>query len=327
MTTPFFDFYGIGVQVHADSAVARAIGRHFEHWARQAHRTPDIRVELRSGEPKLDFERTLADQVFERGVVYNRGRTTWVDHHGAALTRYDFETESGLVVASSEDDLVELGYLMIHARVGAKLEHQGLVRLHCLGLAVADGAVLILSPSGGGKSRLALAALERDDCRLLGDDLVLIDRSGRVHPFPSPVGASDPARARHLGAVFPFARRLHPPKWLLGLAGLEEHLCFETKPARAIVIASRASAPPSRVEEASRRIVARALFRDLVIGLGLPQVVELVARHGARDLWRQAPSVARRSAVAAALVAKTRGYALELADPEAALEAVLEEVR
>src|SRR5688572_5871469 len=98
MSTLFFDFYGIGVEVHADSAVARAFRRHFEHWVRQEPRAPDIRVELRSGEPKLDFERTLADQVFERGVVYNRGQTTWVDHHGTALTRYDFDAESGLVI-------------------------------------------------------------------------------------------------------------------------------------------------------------------------------------------------------------------------------------
>src|SRR5690606_25488273 len=133
-----------------------------------------------------DGRRRRADQVLDRGLVFNQGPVTWVNHHGYAHSRYDFEAEAGDVWAASLSDRCELAYLMVHARLGPLLEARGLVRVHGLGLVVNERAAVLLTPSGGGKSRLALSLLQLPEVRLLSDDIVLLDWRGRAQAFPMP---------------------------------------------------------------------------------------------------------------------------------------------
>jgi hypothetical protein len=225
------------------------------------------------------------------------------------------------------EDLVELGYLIVHSRLGEHLERRGYCRLHCAGLALGPQAALILAPSGGGKSTLTLAALAQPELRILGDDMVLIDRRGLAHPFPSPIGVPRPEVGRTFGRTRRFSRRLHPEKWLLELDGIADRLERGPLEVAWIFLAHRVSQPPTVLAEASPGQVASTLFRDLVIGLGLPQVLELVARRGVRDLARLAPSAGRRLVAATALARRAHGAVLEIHDPERAMDLVLERLR
>jgi hypothetical protein len=311
------DFCGVRVDLRGDAEAVGELGVHFARFvvgAASPH--ADACVELcRETPSELGAGRRLtADQVLERGLVYNDGSVTFVDHHGSALSRYDFERELGRVTASAVSDLVELGYLMIHSRVGQLLEERGLVRIHCLGVELGGRAALVLTPSGGGKSRLALAALQSTRLRLLGDDMVVLDASGRAHPFHTPLGVSDPALAEGLGTARRFRRRHHQPKWIVPI-DRHELLCSEPVRVDSVVLAERVTSPPTLLVPISRRVAARAVVRDLVVGLGLPQVLELVARRGTRDLWKQAPSAARRLRIAARLLTSARCFRLEVASP------------
>jgi hypothetical protein len=318
--------HGIRTRVSGDQdAVAELAVHFFAFRVPGSVASPDIDVVLRRGEPGMDApERLVADQVVDRGVVYNRGPVTWVDHFGHATSRYDFDAERGLVAAPKVADLVELGYLMIHSRLGVHLERRGFHRLHCLGLEMNGKAALVLSPSGGGKSRLAFTALLGTDARLLGDDVVLVDRQGLVRGFHSPIGVSDPEQGRRLGAVRAFHRRLHPTKWMIELDGLRSRLAEGPVRPALVAIARRVSAGESALTPASGGELRAALFRDLVIGLGVPQVLEMVARRGARDLARLAPTALRRGRAALALARGARGATLDIGTPESAVRLLVE---
>lgn len=314
------DFHGVAVLCRGDADAIEGMRLHFAaHVAEREVAAPAIEVELLREAPSLPLEgRSVADQVVERGVVYNRGERTVVDHHGRATSLYDFGTERGEIRAPDVDDLVELGYLMVHSRVGLHLERRGLVRLHALSFTTGGRAAVVLAPSGGGKSTLARAILRGGRARLLGDDLILVDALGRGHAFHSPIGLTSPEQAAGIGRAVPFSRRLHSPKWLIPLEDLEGRLESGPLPIELVALACRVSEGPSRLVPVSRGEVAGALFRDMVVGLGLPQVLELVARRGARDLPRQLPSAARRARAAMAVVARARGARLEAADPDEA---------
>lgn len=323
------DVYGVTATLTGHAEALDALAAHFWAYRSTSPKKPDIRIELTYGDPVLDMpKRTIADQVVDRGIVYNEDTVAWIDHYGYAVSRYDFARESGIIVAPQVADLVELGYLMLHSRLGRLLEtRQGLYRLHCLGVAAAGRAALALSPSGGGKSSLALAVLRRTELRLLGDDMVLVDRSGHAHPFHFPIGVTSPDAARDWGQIRPFSRRLHPPKWLLELEGIQDRLTHEPVSVDLLLLAKRVSRPPSTIRPAPRRRIVGALWRDLVVGLGLPQVLELVARRGARDLARLVPTAARRSRAALAVARTARSAVLELADPDSAADELARELR
>jgi len=324
----WLDVCGVGISLQGDGEAVAGLAVHFAGFRRshQAGR-PAFAVELERGQPAVPTHRRLqADQVLERGIVYNEGDRCWVDHHGVASSHYDYGRERGVVTAPETGDLIELGYLMVHSRLGLWLERQGLVRAHGVGFAVAGKAGLVLTPSGGGKSRLAIALLGQSGVSLLSDDMVLLDAAGRAHPFPHPIGVSHPDHGKGLGPVRAFKRRRHGTKWVIELDGLLARHADGPLPLGLIATASRVSRPPSRLVPASRGQLARALWRDVVVGLGLPQVLELIARRGATDLWRQAPSAWLRARVAAAVLRRARPAGLEIADADSAAAALVNEL-
>lgn len=324
-----FDVHGVGVRLDGEASAVTGLTVHFAGFrADRLLGDPAIRVTLVNAPPALPGrERWRAAQVLERGIVYAQGDEVWVDHHGAAVSHYDYQHEEGQVTAADLADLVELGYLMVHSRLGVMLERRGLVRAHGVGFALADRAALVLTPSGGGKSRLAIALLHQPGVRLLSDDLVLLDGAGRAHAFPHPIGISSPEHAAGLGRPRAFVRRQHGAKWVIELDELRARHESRPLPLCLLCTASRVSLPPSRVLPVSRRVLAAALWRDVVVGLGLPQVLELIARHGAQDLWRQAPSALRRGRVAAAALRRARPVRVEIADPDSAAAALVDALR
>ena len=46
----------------------------------------------------------VADQVVERGLVYNRGDTVFVDHHGVSGSVYDYAAERGTIYAEESPE-------------------------------------------------------------------------------------------------------------------------------------------------------------------------------------------------------------------------------
>ncbi len=323
----WLDVYGTTVRVSGEPTAVRGLRSHFATFATGPRLEPEIALELRQQTPRLDLPtRQRADQVLDRGVVYNVGAVTWVDHHGYAVSRYDFGEERGTISAPSVDDLIELGYLVLSSRLGVRLEQRGLFRVHALGFVVRGAAALLLGASGTGKSRLALALLRRTDAFLLSDDVVLVDRSGVAHPFPHPIGVAGPEEATGLAPAHRFVRRSHGTKWLLDLDALATRHARDPAPVQLVGELVRVSGPPSRIRRASSRRIGGLLWRDLVVGLGLPQVLELVARRGYRDLWRQAPSAMRRSMVAAAVVRRVQPVTLESFDPDQAADLIVEAI-
>jgi len=71
------------------------------------------------------------------------------------------------------------------------------LHVHAAGVVGRAGAVLALGGSGSGKSSIA-AAWTVDGRRVLGDDVLFLDRAGVVHPFNKPLKV-DAKRARALG--------------------------------------------------------------------------------------------------------------------------------
>jgi hypothetical protein len=113
---------------------------------------------------------------------------------------------------------------------------------------------------------------------------------------------------------------------LVELGPLEPRLASTPKRVSLIALCRRVNVGPSRLLPATRSQIAGELWRDMVIGLGLPQVFELVARRGVRDLGKLAPSAARRARSAFAVARGARGVTLEVFEPETAIQALIAEL-
>jgi hypothetical protein len=283
--------YGLGIAIEGDWAeVVDALRLDFAWFVADAPQEgADVSVSIRRKEPDFDrFREAAATFVTPRNVVYQQPDRTVVDYFGRALSVRDRRT-GGLEIEGEDLSIVhEAVYQFLISRLGEHFDSLGLPRLHGLGLAGAQGGVVVMLPSGGGKTTLALRAIRNDDVRLLSEDSPLLDRHGFLHPFPLRIGinATD-AAALPPGHVRRIERMELHPKFALELHAFADKIEQEPRPLRHIVIGRRSLGRQAKLEPLPRRAAVPTLFREAVVGVGIYQGMEWVLQRGMRDVLSQ----------------------------------------
>jgi hypothetical protein len=309
-----FDIYGLRVEIGGDwPEVIEDVRLDFAWFARPDATGPAdvvLRVERRA--PSFDsFGEITASYITPRNVVYQRNGRRIVDYFGRAICVVD---ETGVTVQGEERHLVhEAAYLYLLSRVGEHLDLTRRPRLHALGLTSGDGAVAVMLPSGGGKSTLALRALQADGVRILSEDTPLIDRRGRLHPFPLRIGinATDADRlpADHVRRI---ERMEFHPKLVLDLDRFADRIERNPQPLRHLVVGRRSLGTEARLEPLPRRGAAGVLLREAVVGVGVYQGMEFILQRGPRDLMEKAGIVGTRALCCAGGLARAQTWQLTL---------------
>lgn len=282
----------------------------------EPHAPPDVTVEIEQGRPDYAaFGAVPATFVTPRNVVYQLGGRTLVDYRGQALSVLD-RASGTLSVRGTDADLVhEAAYHYVLSRVGEHLDERGLPRLHALALSGAQGAVAVLLPSGGGKSTLALRALRCGGAvRLLSEDSPLMDRRGRLHPFPLRIGfnATDDVEPPPGAKLRTLERIEFHSKVALEVDSFADRIEPAPQPVGHLVIGRRTLGDEARLEPLPRRAAASTLFREAVVGVGLYQGMEFVLQRGMRDVLTQAGPAWTRASACAALVARAQVWRLTM---------------
>jgi hypothetical protein len=309
------DVRGLGVSIGGDwPEVCDSVRRDFAWFESPTEGVAQIEIRVERRQPDFAaFGDPVSSFVTPRNVVYQQGARTIIDYFGRALSILDRERNL-LIVQGTEPHLVhEAVYLFLLSRIGEHLDSLRTPRLHALGLRGPVGGVAVMLPSGGGKSTLALRALRSDGVTLLSEDSPLIDRRGRLHPFPLRVGINEsdaPALpAEHVRRI---ERMEFHPKLLLDIDYFRDRIEPEPVPLRHLVIGRRSLARDPRLEPVSRRRAAGPLIREAVIGVGLYQGMEFVLQHGMQDALRKLDVAAMRASCCAMCLARARVWELTL---------------
>jgi hypothetical protein len=308
-----FDVHGLRMVVRGDwPGVIADVGRDFAWFAEPSapSESPgaggggDAEVVIQRRAPDYAPWRDLQQSfVTPRNVVYSRDSRSAIDYFGKALTVYDRRQGTARIQGVDPGLVHEAAYHFILSRIGQHLDAIGLPRLHALGLASRQGAVALFLPSGGGKSTLALRALQDEDIRLLSEDSPLIDRRGRLHPFPLRIGLN-PHHAGEVPSehVRVMERMEFHSKLVLDIDAYRDRVESSPQPLTHIVIGRRSLAHKPRLEPVPRRAAAGTLLREVVVGVGLYQGMEFVFRRGLADIGSQIrPALVRAARCGAGL--------------------------
>src|SRR6266540_1009423 len=281
-----FDLYGLHARIAGDWAdVVSAIRLDFDWFESHAVDAPaDVRVTVEHRAPDYDsLGDVRAAYVTPQHTVYRLDGRTAVDYGGVVSL-----VQAGGTHALVQGDDARLArraaFDFLLARAHDHLDAHGLPRVLGLGLGGAQGSVLVLLPPGGGKTTLALRALKEDGIRFFSETSPLLDRKGRMHPFPFPLWVrGDSAEAKELPADH--ARRVTETNVrLLELAAFVDRVARKPQPLRHIVLAHRSLAHDSRLEPVGRAHALAPLLRQSVMGFSFGDAVRfLVRRGGARD--------------------------------------------
>jgi hypothetical protein len=260
-----------------------------------------------------DLPARAATRGFSEGVLYREGAKLYYEY-GDAVLAIDQQARASFARLITKDAglAARIGRRFLQSELGRGLDLAGLHRVNGLGLGFPGGkGALLLLPPGVEKGSLALSLL-RAGGMLLSEDSPLVDRFGRLLPYPLPLRFSseaavpeewrDAVGASRAGELLLPATKL--PSAYLPRPGERFRPSFLVVAARHGANRAASLAPLPRWKTSAR------LLKDLVAGLGLPGVEE-----GLPDLASVAslaPKSASRLAAAGALLARAETLSLTL---------------
>jgi hypothetical protein len=291
----YFNFYGLTVEVSCTAPeLVEEVRRDFAYF-RVPGTQGQVQVEMRlNAPPYSELPPMPASFLTPRNVCFHDRRLSYIDYFGRGLAVFNREAHHCIVYGTDPELVHEIAYLFLLSTVGQYLDQRRLHRVHALGVSYHGRGILLLLPSGGGKSTMALHLLKQPGVLLLGEDTPLIDRHGRILPFPLRLGVR---LGQQTGIPPEFLRTVErmefEPKTLIDIEFFQDRVGKEVEPA-AILVGQRNLGNVSEITPLARRSALPALLKYVVVGLGVYQGMEFVLERGVREVLGKGEVAASR---------------------------------
>jgi hypothetical protein len=284
-----FSFHGVSVLVESpDYKLLAAVQHDFSFFAANIPK-PDLRIECRLEKPDYDRLPGLTSSLATpRNICFMGNGLVYIDYFGRALNIYNAKEGSCEIFTDDFHVALEIIYLTILSRVSDMLEQRGIHRVHALGLEHAGRGVVLMLPSGGGKSTLALSVLmnPNNGIRLISEDSPLIRRDGWLLPFPVRIGVHPDKVPEGIDPTFKlFQNRMEfDPKVTIDVSFFSDRLVRDAVRPGIILLGRRTTLKDAQINAVPRRRVIRHALMNSVIGVGLYQGMEFIFQQGFRDV-------------------------------------------
>jgi hypothetical protein len=282
------NIYGSTIRVQSKQAsTLKVLEIEFKYFLTTSLSKPDFIITLNDTAPPSGIiPRIPAAKISQNSLTYDDGEVRWNDYFGKGLSVYDYKKNEGIVYSNNSELLHEIAYLLILSLTGKDLDRRGYHKVHACSFRYKSQDVIVMLPSKGGKTTLFLEISKLPGVTLISDDTPLIDSNGHVHPFPLRLGVDHlPEDLEARKNQFSLFKRQHfTDKWLIPLDQLNAPIASNEPSCKAVLIlAQRWNTPESRILMMSPVKTFRALGEHMVIGIGLPMILEYFIQNTISD--------------------------------------------
>jgi hypothetical protein len=293
-----------------ESSLLQKLREEFQFFVTDASPAPETTIEIVIENPPA-LPSMVAVKLLENCVVYQLGTRQYLDYFGEALTIWDSSEKHVQIFSLNETRLFELAYLSIHSILGQDLDKDGLCRLHAVAISINNVNAIVMLPSKGGKSTLLKNVLRNPEVKIISDDMPLCDRQGKIYPFPSKMSLNDVPEDGPLATLtwHEFKRHHYPTKFTASLSQMKDRLNKNPQDNINIVVAGfRLSSGNSLLSEVPKWKMISPMMEHMIMGFGLPQILEMFLKFNLTDLWKLFSHAVMRSICAFNLIRKSRCY-------------------
>lgn len=323
-------FYDLEVEIDGtDDDIVKEVARDFAWFmtpAESSTQRVDLHLQLELKDPPwAGLPSVPASVITPRNITFHAQGKTYIDYFGRGLAILENNRRQCTMYSSDFDMLREMAYLFLLSTVGQHLDAKGLHRIHAMGVNHAGNGILLLLPSGGGKSTMTLELLKQPDFTLLSEDTPLIDRDGNMHPFPLRLGIRG-SKSEEIPANLQrtFNRMEFDPKTFVDV-DFFRHKLSATVPVSMILVGERNLGDVSGIVPLSRLKAFKALIKYLIVGLGVYQGLEFLLEQGIWDMTGRIGTFVSRTRNSITIIMRAPAYKLILGRDTAKNSAALME--
>ena len=293
-----------------ESTLLQKLKDEFHFFIGTSDSSSEITIELEiEAPPKIPS--LVAHKILDNSIIYRMGELQYLDYFGEALTITNSDNNLFKIYSLNLDRLFELAFLTIHSVLGQKLETKGFCRIHAAAISMNQINTIIMLPSKGGKSTLLKELITNEKVKIISDDMPLCSLKGEIYPFPSKLSFEQIPVSGPLSKIEwrEFKRHSYPKKWTASLSSLKDKIDESPMRNQNILIAGfRLSNGESILSPVNKFLMLKPILEHMVIGLGLPQIIEIFLNFDWRDYIKLPFHFAIRSISAFNLIRKSRCY-------------------
>lgn len=229
----------------------------------------------------------VASGQSENSITYNQGNFRYNDYYGEALTIFDYEREKCRVYSTDINFSHEIIYLIVLSRSGKYMDRNNLHKVHAFGVSKNNKNLIMMMPSKGGKTTHFCKLLSDEKLGVISDDTPVISNSGRVVPFPLRVGLDSFEKLQDYfpyiteNDVVSFKRKKFSKKYLLNLKKIKNKISVGEK--NILIVGKRSSFERPNLQKVNNLKMVKYLLEHMVVGIGLPMIVEYFLRNTVKD--------------------------------------------
>lgn len=319
MNEVYLDFYGYTVRVASDSKKTIVlIKKDFSYFVSR-EKSPDFFVRGRLTESTANKVPSGLSALRQnaRAITYQKGNVRYNDFYGKAVSELNYDTNVMEIYSSDEAYLHELFYLSILSRETKFHDLKGLHKIHAFGIAKGDTALIGMMNMKGGKTTLFSYFLDQEGYELISDDTPLVDQRGRVLPFPIRIGFEPESYSGKLLSsysekAYRFHREEYGEKLLVDLSEFKNQFsAMKTKSVLFQGVRTHGLERPEAIKIGKVKMF-RYLVKNMVVGIGLPMVLEYYLEGGTKGKLKDFKIIFRRTIAALALLRRSKCYLVKL---------------
>jgi hypothetical protein len=307
----YFDFYGLGVRVNSLSAeVLEEVRRDFAYFSTDGQKR-GLELTLHLEAPSFESLPPAAAAFYTpRNVCFRDGKVSYIDYFGRALAIRSSNGETCEAYSLDPDLIHEIAYHFLLSSVGQYLDKKGLHRIHALCVSRRGRGILLVLPSGGGKSTMALTLMKVPGVVLLGEETPLIDRRGYVLPFPLRLGVR-PDEALDVPPQYTriIERMEFDPKKVIDIEAFRDKLGGrERVRPEILLVGERNLGDVSEIVPCSRLRTFKTLVKNMIVGIGIYQGLEFLLDRSAWEIVGKFGVVSSRTYNTLQLMSRAKAY-------------------
>jgi hypothetical protein len=316
-----FNFYGVFVRVHSESeGLLSRISKDFSYFGDPErlhnwnifHKLEMVVHERKA--PKGTIPGLEALKQSQNSMTFEKNRIRYNDYYGEAVSILNYQSSEAVLYSEDINRLHEVTFLLILSRVEKALDLHGLHKIHAFGVTYNGTNLIGQMPSKGGKTTLLTNLIKNPDVKILSDDTPLITRDGRVLPFPLRIGVDklDPELQVRSECLYEISRKQYGKKTLIDIKGLRNGISSGSIYPTVLFYGVRRSDTHCEITPCSKLEMVGPLVKNMVVGIGLPMVLEYFLETGIADLIRKTRIILSRSIAMLGLLARSKTYKVSL---------------